>query len=187
MVEETVQLSVIWDAMTVMGFRCNETSALSQPHWLMFLLWRKIDNYNLWLADYILLSVVLVLFYLYYILCVEEYANIAIDYVKHQSRGHLNIKTIFPRCEITMLKIRWSQDSLNFNMGIPILVRQHLYSDMVLRFFVITKHPIQKRKKKSSVSLTHKQLETHGYMYTLLCGYWCPGAKIPGHQYPQCD
>ena len=21
---------------------------------------------------------------------------------------------------------------------------------------------------------------------TQLCGYWCPGAKAPGHQYPQC-
>ena len=28
--------------------------------------------------------------------------------------------------------------------------------------------------------LTRKQL------YTQLCGYWCPGVKAPGHQYPKC-
>ena len=40
---------------------------------------------------------------------------------------HLNIKTVFPRYGIPMLKIRWSRDRLIFNMGIPILVRRHLY------------------------------------------------------------
>ena len=38
-----------------------------------------------------------------------------------------NIKTVFPRYRIPMLKIRWSWDRLIFNMGIPILVRRHLY------------------------------------------------------------
>ena len=38
-----------------------------------------------------------------------------------------NIKTVFPGMEIPMLKIRRSRDRLIFNMGIPILVRQHLY------------------------------------------------------------
>ena len=42
----------------------------------------------------------------------------------------LNIKTGFPGMGIPMLKIRWSLDRLIFNMGIPILVRQHLYFEM---------------------------------------------------------
>ena len=33
--------------------------------------------------------------------------------------------------------------------------------------------------------LTHKQLETYG-VHTQHCCNWCPGAKAPGHQYPQC-
>ena len=39
---------------------------------------------------------------------------------------YLDIKTVFPRYRISMLKIRRSRDRLNFNMGIPILKR-HLY------------------------------------------------------------
>ena len=35
-------------------------------------------------------------------------------------------------------------------------------------------------------SLTHEQLEMHGAMHTQRCGYWCPGAEAPGHEYPQC-
>ena len=33
-----------------------------------------------------------------------------------------------------MLKIRWLQDNLVFNMGIPILVRRHLYIERAPRF-----------------------------------------------------
>ena len=43
------------------------------------------------------------------------------------SGPRLNIKTVFPGMEILMLKTRWSRDRLIFNMGIPILVRWHLY------------------------------------------------------------
>ena len=43
----------------------------------------------------------------------------------------LNIKTVFPRYGIHMLKIRRSRDRLIFNMGIPILVRRHLYIETV--------------------------------------------------------
>ena len=39
----------------------------------------------------------------------------------------LNIKTVFPSMGIPTLKIRWSRDRLIFNIGIPILVRRHLY------------------------------------------------------------
>ena len=42
----------------------------------------------------------------------------------------LNIKTIFPSMGISMLKIRWSQDCLIFNMGIRTLVRRHLNNEM---------------------------------------------------------
>ena len=38
-----------------------------------------------------------------------------------------NIGTVFPGMVILMLKIRRSRDRLIFNMGIPILVRRHLY------------------------------------------------------------
>ena len=39
----------------------------------------------------------------------------------------LNINTVFPRYGIPILKIRRSRDRLIFIMGIPMLVRQHLY------------------------------------------------------------
>ena len=44
--------------------------------------------------------------------------------------SRLNIKTIFPRYGIPMSKIRRSRDRLIFNMGIPILIRHHLYNEM---------------------------------------------------------
>ena len=39
-------------------------------------------------------------------------------------------KTVFPMYGIPMLMIRRSQGRLIFNMGIPILVRRHLYMEM---------------------------------------------------------
>ena len=47
-----------------------------------------------------------------------------------RSGPRLNIKTVFPGMGIPMLKIRWSQDLLIFNMGILILVRRHLFIEM---------------------------------------------------------
>ena len=44
----------------------------------------------------------------------------------------LNVKTVFPVMGIPMLKIRRSHDRLISNMGIPILVRQHLYIEMAI-------------------------------------------------------
>ena len=44
-----------------------------------------------------------------------------------QPGPRLNIKTAFPRYGDSHLKIRRSRDRLIFNMGIPILVRRHLY------------------------------------------------------------
>ena len=52
------------------------------------------------------------------------------------SGSHLNIKMVFAGMRISMLKIRRSQDCLIFNMGIPILVRRHLYIEMAPRFSV---------------------------------------------------
>ena len=46
----------------------------------------------------------------------------------------LIIKTVFPSMRISMLKIRRSRDRLIFNMGIPILVRRHLYIETAPRF-----------------------------------------------------
>ena len=44
-----------------------------------------------------------------------------------QKRPRLNIKTVFPRYGIPILKIRRSWDRLIFNVGIPIMVRRHLF------------------------------------------------------------
>ena len=44
------------------------------------------------------------------------------------------MKTVFPNYDIPMLKIRRSRDRLIFNMGIPILVRRHLYIETAPRF-----------------------------------------------------
>ena len=43
--------------------------------------------------------------------------------------GPVFLKTVFPRYGIPMLKIRRSRDRLIFNMGIPILVRRHIYNE----------------------------------------------------------
>ena len=43
------------------------------------------------------------------------------------SGPHLNIKTVFPGIMISILKVRRPWDRLIHNMGIPILVRSHLY------------------------------------------------------------
>ena len=46
----------------------------------------------------------------------------------------LNIKTVFfPSMGISMLKIRRSRDCHIFNMGVPILVRRHLYIETAPR------------------------------------------------------
>ena len=46
----------------------------------------------------------------------------------------LNIKTVSPGMGIPMLQIRRSWDRLIFNMGIPILVRRHLYTETAPRW-----------------------------------------------------
>ena len=46
-----------------------------------------------------------------------------------------NIKTIFPDVVIPMLKIRRSPDRLIFNMGIPILIRWHIYIEAARELF----------------------------------------------------
>ena len=46
------------------------------------------------------------------------------------SGSHFNMKTIFPCIGLLIIKIRRSWDHLIFIMGIPILVRQHLYTEI---------------------------------------------------------
>ena len=58
-------------------------------------------------------------------------------YMETASGARLNINTVFARYGDSMLKIRQSQDHLIFNMGIPILVRRHLYIEMAPRFSVL--------------------------------------------------
>ena len=50
----------------------------------------------------------------------------------------INIKSVFPRYGIPMLKIRRSWDRLIFNMEIPILVRRHLDIETVHRILLDT-------------------------------------------------
>ena len=47
-----------------------------------------------------------------------------------ESGPQLNIKTVFSGMRILIIKIRQSPDRLIFIMGIPILVRRHLYTEM---------------------------------------------------------
>ena len=44
-------------------------------------------------------------------------------------------------------------------------------------------HIIWQSSGRKITCLTHKHRETHGCQH---CGCWCPGAKAPGHQHPQC-
>ena len=48
----------------------------------------------------------------------------------------LNIKMVFPGMGMSMIKIRQSWDSLIFVMGIPILVRTHLYIETAPRIIL---------------------------------------------------
>ena len=49
---------------------------------------------------------------------------------KAYTSGHISIKkTVFPDMGIPMLKIRQSRDHFIFNMGIPMLVRWHFYTE----------------------------------------------------------
>ena len=57
-------------------------------------------------------------------------------YIHKQPGPRLNIKTIFPVMGTPMLKIRRSRDCLNFNMGIPKLVRRRLYIETAPRYHV---------------------------------------------------
>ena len=86
--------------------------------------------------------------------------NLFPDQVPAASGSHFNFKTVFPRYGIPMLNIRRSHDRLILDMGIPILVRRHLYIEMAPWFF-----------KWVSVTWTE---------YKLLAEYplWAPG-KIP--------
>ena len=74
--------------------------------------------------------------------------SVTMTSVGYRSESHFRIKTIFPGKDqgpvsiwrpsfpgmgIPMLKIRRSQDRLIFNMGIPILVRLHLYIETAPR------------------------------------------------------
>ena len=54
----------------------------------------------------------------------------------------LNIKTVFPRYGIPMLKKRRSRDRLIFNMGIAILVIRHLYIKTAPR------HPLESHQRR---------------------------------------
>ena len=53
----------------------------------------------------------------------------------HEVASRINIKTIFPRYGIPMLKIRRSRYHFIFNMGIPIPIRRHLYIETGPRSF----------------------------------------------------
>ena len=63
--------------------------------------------------------------------------NLGFPLCWHGTSGpRLNIKTVFPMYGISTLNIRRSWDRLMYNMGIPILARQHLYIETVSRSIV---------------------------------------------------
>ena len=89
----------------------------------------------------------------------------------------LNIKTVFPRYGIPMLKIRRSRDRLIFNMGIPILVRRHLYIKTVpwflALFFCNQQLWFWLCRINRSLSVTkwwRHQMETHSALLTFCAG-----------------
>ena len=61
--------------------------------------------------------------------------------------SRLNIKTVFPRYRIPMLKIRRSRDRLIFNIGIPILVRRYLYIDTTPSFSSYNESSLNRRSR----------------------------------------
>ena len=57
------------------------------------------------------------------------YTESAVEEQAREPGPRLNIKTVFPRYGILMLKIRRSLDHLILNMGIPILVGRHFHTE----------------------------------------------------------
>ena len=72
-----------------------------------------------------------------------------------QPGPRLNIKTVFPCMGISMLKIRRSRDRLIFNIGIPILVRRHLYNETAPSG--LEKSRVLKSHNESFQTGSHKQ------------------------------
>ena len=85
-----------------------------------------------------------------------------------------NIKLIFPCMGIPMLKIRWLRDCLIFNMGIPILVRQHFYIEMAPRIWWALLEEIWVRSRRCSCLVTW-------FCYHLIAK---PGSKTAAPSWP---
>ena len=73
-------------------------------------------------------------------MCQIYYLSKEVKEVRNLAGPHFHIKTIFPCMGIPMLKRRRSWDRLNFNMGIPILVRRHLYMETPTLFCKVKIH-----------------------------------------------
>ena len=79
-----------------------------------------------------------------------------------------NIKTIFPGIRIHVKQIRQSWDHLIFIMGIPILVRRHLYNEMAPRVSLAVPYNWTLLYFKSLlifITLAHIQSLYHVYGY----------------------
>ena len=87
------------------------------------------------------------------------------------SGPRVNIKTTFPGMGIPMLKITRSWDRLIFNMGIPILVRWHLYIEMGYKCSTWTPIWIHGIFCKAEVFLMGPQWIFHIYSHFLYD--WC--------------
>ena len=95
----------------------------------------------------------------------------------------LYIKTVYPGIGIPTLKIRRSRDRLIFNMGIPILVRQHLYTETVPRWLITLsspwwRHPMETFSAllaiwagNSPVNSPHKIQWRGALMFSLICAW----------------
>ena len=82
--------------------------------------------------------------------------------------------TVFPCMGIPMLKTRRSQDRLIFNMGIPILVRRHLYIETALlssmrnASIACIISMLRNHENTFHVSLMHFGMKAETYNYLLI-------------------
>ena len=82
------------------------------------------------------------------------------------TRLHLNIKNVFPNMGIPMLKIRQLRGRLIFNMGIPTLVRWHLYIEPSHRVIFIWSLILGASWSSWIKSMTWDEVMIHGVGHT---------------------
>ena len=90
----------------------------------------------------------------------------AIMGLEWETRSHFNINTIFPDMRIpTIVKIKWLWDCYFYNviptLGIPILVRQHLYTKTALCWLLYTNNTNPHGKNQLALSIRNTADSEH--------------------------